>query len=74
MNKGMIQQMIAEAKEAAKVAVAQTKTMLGRTNDPDLEIYNRLGPADFEGMKAEHGVEAVTEYINTMEVKRLKGG
>jgi hypothetical protein len=74
MNKSMLREMIGEAKSAAKQAVADTRRMLGRTSDPDLAIYQKLSQADFEALSQEHGPAAVTEYIQTMEARRLQGG
>jgi hypothetical protein len=46
---------------------------MGQPTDPDLIRYNRMTPADFERLTAEHGQQAVDDYIREMEVRRMRG-
>lgn len=62
------------AKEAAKAGAAQVRTMLGKSNDADLMIYNNLRDNDFKNILAEYGPDQLEAYIQTMEAKRAKGG
>lgn len=63
------------AKEAAKQGAAQMREMLGKTNDPDLMIYNKLKDEDFQQILQDKGPDELQRYIATMEAKRTnKGG
>ena len=41
---------------------------------PDVAKYNKMTMADFDQMRHEQGFDAVSDYVRTMEHKRLTGG
>ena len=40
--------------------------------DPQVRIYNKLKPADFQAIDKQYGTEATAQYIQAMESRRLK--
>lgn len=60
------------ARNAAKIAVDRSIKMTGGTTDPDLQMFDRLGPEDFDVLAKKYGAEATMNYIKAMEARRLK--
>ena len=69
-----LRQAIDEAKQAARDGVKTVRELLGRTNNPDLQIYERLGKDDFSEIVRDYGPEEAMRYIRAMELARLKEG
>jgi hypothetical protein len=69
----MLSEAVEQARLAAREAAKQARTVLGATNDPDLMLYNKMTPEKFEQIKAEYGPDALMDYIDTMERKRMGG-
>lgn len=42
--------------------------------DPDIRMYNKLTPQHFHDLRSRFGDHAVTEYIKSMELRKMKGG
>ena len=63
-----------DAKEAANQGLKSMREALGYHTDPDLLIYEQAQPEDFNVLSQEVGFDKVSDYIKTMEVKRLRGG
>lgn len=70
----LIRPMVDEVKTAARGAVDEMRGMLGQPKDPNLRIYQRLQPADFNNILAEHGQDGLMAYIKAMETLRMQGG
>ena len=67
-----IRSMVDRNKIVARQAVASTYKALGLAIDPDLRVYNRLQPEDFEVIRGREGDGALLDYIVEME-RRLMG-
>ena len=65
---------VAAAKVAARRTADTLRQSLGLTADPDVRLYGRLQPDDFEEMRRRYGDDGTWEYIQEMERRRLKGG
>jgi hypothetical protein len=64
---------IPAVRKAAQRGAATLRKMLGRSADPDVNLYRRLTPEDFERMAATYGRRAVADYIREMELKGMEG-
>jgi hypothetical protein len=40
--------------------------------DRNIQVYNKLKPQDFQAISDKYGPEAVTDYIQRMESRRMK--
>lgn len=58
--------------DTTKQAVSNLSELTGESGDRELRMYNRLKPIDFDRLVQMHGTEAVGQYIDEMETRRLK--
>lgn len=72
MNTSRIREVIERNKGAARRALDQTFRAMGHSTDPDVRLYNRLTPQDFEQIAAQQGEDGLLEYITEMERRRLE--
>lgn len=42
--------------------------------DPQVEIYRKLKPQDFQAIAGQYGPEGLIRYVEAMEARSLKGG
>ncbi len=73
-DNNIIRPMVDEVKAAAREAVQEMRGYLGQPADPDLRLYQKLQPADFQAILQQYGPENLAQYVQTMEARRLKGG
>lgn len=60
--------------KAVAGAFANFDKAMGNPADPDVKLYETLGENDFAFIAKEYGADAVADYIQTMETKRMKEG
>lgn len=46
----------------------------GKSNDPDVRAYSRLGTEDFERLTEQFGEESISRYVREMELRRQAHG
>jgi hypothetical protein len=45
--------------------------LVGKSVDPDVQLYEKMTPAAFDAVREKYGVEGLTRYIRHIEHKRL---
>jgi hypothetical protein len=63
---------ITRVTQATRKGMGRISKMTGLSGNPDLRVYNRMKPVDFERLRQQYGAETVTGYIKDMELARLK--
>lgn len=69
----MKNKIFAKLDQAAGKALDYQNKVFGFQADPDLARYEQLQDVDFETIARTYGQEALTQYVETMESRRLRG-
>ncbi len=59
-------------RQAAKAGIANVAGLAGKSDDPDVILYDSLEPEDFDGIVKEQGFEATMKYIQEMESRKAR--
>lgn len=60
------------AKNAAGQAFARVQKAFNIETDPDIRFYDRLTDDDFALIRETYGDEGLSQYISTMEQKKIR--
>jgi len=52
----------------------QTVTKVSGSSDPQVDMYKKLTPREFDAIAQQFGDNGLVEYVQAMEAKILKGG
>ena len=52
----------------------QTVTKVSGSADPQVDMYKKLTPREFDAIAQQFGDNGLVEYVQAMEAKILKGG
>jgi len=63
---------VEKLKWASGKAMEKTRSVAGKTNDSDLQLYDQLTPDSFEAIKKAYGEDSLFRYIKYMESKKVR--